>query len=83
MKKVNQSVIKYSKQLKNSKTVKIEFKTVSISPDLSVCQRKKSNNLNDELNHLPFEVNYYYGIRNNKITKLKKEIDQFPIGNKN
>jgi len=24
---------------------------------------------------LPYEVNYYYGIRNNKITKLKKEID--------
>ncbi len=46
--------------------------------DLSVCQRKKLNNLkairkelNDELNHLPHEVNYYYGIRNNKITKLK------------
>ena len=24
---------------------------------------------------MPYEVNYYYGIRNNKITKLKKEID--------
>jgi hypothetical protein len=32
---------------------------------------------------LPYEVNYYYGIRNNKITKLKKEIDNgCPIGKK-
>ena len=53
-----------------------------INPDLSVNQRKKLNNLkaihkelNDELNHLPYEFNYYYVIRNNKITKLKKEID--------
>jgi hypothetical protein len=71
----SQLILKAAKKLKNS----IEFKNVSIIPDLSVCQRKKLNNpkairreLNDELNHLPHEVNYYYGIRNNKITKLKK-----------
>jgi hypothetical protein len=75
---IRNQILKAAKKLKNS----IEFKNVSISPDISVCQRKKLNNLkasrkelNDELNHLPYEVNYYYGIRNNKITKLKKEID--------
>jgi len=24
---------------------------------------------------LPYEINYFYVVRNNKITKLKKEID--------
>ena len=80
-------ILKAAKKLK----VSIEFKDVSISPDLSVCQRKKlnklkaiRNELNDDLAHLPYTTNYYYGIRNNKVTKLRKDIDSiFSIGEKN
>ena len=34
------------------------------------------NELNDDLAHLPYTSNYYYGIRNNKVTKLRKDIDE-------
>ena len=76
---IRNQILKAAKKLK----VSIEFKDVSISPDLSVCQRKKlnklkaiRNELNDDLAHLPYTTNYYYGIRNNKVTKLRKDIDE-------
>jgi hypothetical protein len=34
------------------------------------------NELNDDLAHLPYTANYYNGIINNKVTKLRKEIDE-------
>ena len=76
---IRNQILKAAKKLK----ISIEFKNVSISPDLSVCQRNKlnklkaiRNELNDDLAHLPYTSNYYYGIRNNKVTKLRKDIDE-------
>jgi len=76
---IRNQILKAAKKLK----ISIEFKNVSISPDLSVCQRNKlnklkaiRNELNDDLAHLPYTSNYYYGIRNNKVTKLRKYIDE-------
>jgi len=76
---IRNQILKAAKKLE----ISIEFKDVSISPDLSVCQRNKlnklkaiRNELNDDLAHLPYTSNYYYGIRNNKVTKLRKDIDE-------
>jgi len=71
-------ILKAAKELKTS----IKFKNVSISADLSVRQRSKlkelnfiKKELNDKLNNSLFQVNYYYGIRNNKIVKIRKDIN--------
>ena len=76
---IRNHIFKAAKKFK----ISIEFKDVSISPDLSFFQRNKlnklkaiRNELNDDLAHLPYTSNYYYGIRNNKVTKLRKDIDE-------
>jgi hypothetical protein len=73
-----QSNLKTAKEIKAS----IKFKNVSISADLSVRQRSKlkklnfiKKELNDKLNNSLFQVNYYCGIRNNKIIKIRKDIN--------
>jgi len=76
---VRNEILKAARELKNSK----KFQNVFISPDLSPYQRRRlndlkliRNDLNEKLNASPFTVSYYYGIRNNKIIKIKKDIDQ-------
>jgi len=71
-------ILKAARELKTS----IKFKNVSISADLSVRQRSKlkelnfiKKELNDKLNNSLFQLNYYYGIRNNKIVKIRKDIN--------
>ena len=76
---VRNEILKAARELKNS----TKFQNVFISPDLSPYQRKRlnelkliRNDLNKKLNVLPSPVSYYYGIRNNKVIKIKKDIDQ-------
>ena len=71
-------ILKAAKVLKTN----IKFKNVSISADLSVHQRSKlkelnfiKKELNDKLNNSLFQLNYYYVIRNNKIVKIRKDIN--------
>jgi hypothetical protein len=33
------------------------------------------NELNDKLKQLPYKVNYYYGIRNDRLTKIRKNFE--------
>ena len=76
---VRNEILKAARELKNS----TKFQNVIISPDLSPYQRKRlnelkliRNDLNKKLNVLPSPVIYYSGIRNNKVIKIKKDIDQ-------
>jgi len=75
---IRNQTLKAAKKLKTS----INFKNVSISPDLTVHQRSKlkelnalKKELNDKLGKSLFEANYYYGVRNNKIVKIKKDLN--------
>ena len=70
-----EEVIKAAKQLKKS----TEFKEVFIGLDLTESQIahlkqliKSRNALNEELNKLPTASEYYYGIRDDKVVKLRK-----------
>jgi tetratricopeptide (TPR) repeat protein len=76
---VRNEILKAAKKLKTS----TKYKNLSISPDLSVHQRmrlKELNKIKKELNNgligskLP--KNFYYGIRNNKIVKIKKDLEE-------
>ena len=76
---IRNEILKAARELKNS----TKFQNVFISPDLSPYQRRRlnelkliRNDLNKKLNVLPSPVSYYYGIRNNKVIKIKKHIDQ-------
>jgi len=69
-------ILKAARELKKS----TKFKNVFISPDLTVSQRRRlnelklsRNELNDKLKQLPYKVNYYYGIRNDRLKKNKKK----------
>ena len=70
-------ILKAARQFKSS----IKFKNVFIIPDLSVCQRKRlnelkviRNELNNKISNSSYAVNSYYGIRNNKVIKLNKDV---------
>jgi hypothetical protein len=70
-------ILKAARQFKSS----IKFKNVFIIPDLSVCQRKRlnelkviRNELNNKISNSSYAVNSYYGIRNNKVIKLSKDV---------
>jgi hypothetical protein len=74
-------ILKAAKSLKTS----TRFKGVSISPDLSVSQRTRlkelnviRNELNNDLNSSSQLVNFYYGLRNNKIIKIRKDNEKIP-----
>ena len=76
---VRNEILKAARELKNS----TKFQNVIISPDISPYQRKRlnelkliRNDLNKKLNVLPSPISYYYRIRNNKVIKIKKDIDQ-------
>jgi hypothetical protein len=71
-------ILKAARELKKS----TKFKNVFISPDLTVSQHRRlnelklnRNELNDKLKQFPYKVNYYYGIRNDKLTKIRKNFD--------
>ena len=71
-------ILKAARELKKS----TKFKNVFISPDLTVSQRRRlnelklsRNELNDKLKQLPYKVNYYYGIRNDRLKKIRKNFD--------
>ena len=76
---VRNEILKAAWELKNS----TKFQNVFISPDLSPYQRRRlnelkliRNDLNKKLNVLPSPVSYYYGIRNNKVIKIKRYLSR-------
>ena len=70
-KRERNSILKKAKELRDSK----EYENVYINPDLTESERFKSKFLREECrkkNKENIENEFYYGIRNEKVTKIKK-----------